>query len=312
MKFFQRYFQAILIVVMVLASSKTYADREDSIQALFTWAEANHSKLFALSPATIQSQDPWIYTYYPQTNTYIGVNNDDEVWVLGDVFGGMLYIDKLSNLLNTIGYEESENSNCVNVPLIANGSRIVVNINSVSGNDTVRDMTYTEVSNSQFTVAEITTSSISGSTSRNESSMTVRQTITDNRAFINSTDAAANSGMDTFIITTEYIPALARGPILVYCNGETWMEPSVTETVTINADVTTKQTDVAEGIVNSIDDLISVPAGDFTTVMMTTTSISTVHKEWRDIATGHIVKIEEYDGDGTSLRWTWEATLIEQ
>ena len=156
------------------------------------------------------------------------------------------------------------------MPLISSGSRIVVNINFLSGSDTLRDITYTEVSRSQFIVAEITTSSILGSTSSSESSMTVSQTITDNRAFLNSTEVTVNSGTDTFIITTEYIPALARGPILVYCNGETWMEPSVTETVTINGNVTTKQTDVAEGIVNSINDQVSVPAGDFATVMMTT------------------------------------------
>jgi hypothetical protein len=311
MKFFQRYFQEFLIVVMLLISSPTLADREDSIRALFTWAEENHSELFAPSPATIQRTPPWIYTYYPQTNTYVGVNDKDEVWVLGDVFGGMLYIDTLCNLLDTIGYEKPENCDCVNVPLVSKGSRIVVNIKFVSGSNTVRDITYTDVSISQFTVDEITTISFLGTTTRSEGSITVSQTITDNRAFINSTEAIINTGVDTSVITTEYSPAQARGPILTYCKGETWTEPSVKETVTINGDVTTKQTTSAEGIVNSVNDSISIPAGNFSTVMMTTTSISTVHKEWRDIATGHIVKITEYDGDGTTLRWTWEATLIE-
>jgi hypothetical protein len=209
----------------------------------------------------------------------------------------------------------SNNGDCVDVPLVAEGSRIVVNRKISEFSNTLRDITFTDVDETQFSVNVISTTTINvfgfKQTTSDKSSISVHQTITDNRAFINSTVAIENLGSKPITITTDYQPALARGPILFYCNGETWTEPSVTETLTINGNEKIKQTRSAAGIVNSVNALINLPAGDFTTVMMTTTSASTVHKEWRDIATGHIVKIMEYDGDGKTLRWTQEAIVIE-
>lgn len=211
---------------------------------------------------------------------------------------------------------------CVNIPLVSSGSRIVVNIKSFSSvNDlvnttTTKDITFTEVTKFKFTVDEIATTEITtsfgiGNTSRTHSLITVNQTIKDNMAFQHSSDSVTDNDTGTFVGKSEYTPALLKGPILSYCKGQTWIEPSVTQTITLNGDVTTSETAVAEGIVNSINEIISVPAGEFTTVFLTTTNSNTVHKEWRDINSGHIVKIEEFDDDGSTVRWAWEATLIQ-
>ena len=102
------YCLVIYFTVCICISPNLYADRAGSIRALFTWAEANYSNLFMPSPAIIQSTPPWTYVYYSETNTYIGVDDKDLVWILGDVFGGQLYIDKLDVMLGQIGYTEAD------------------------------------------------------------------------------------------------------------------------------------------------------------------------------------------------------------
>lgn len=106
----------ISIFLMVCISPGLCADREGSIRALFTWAEENHSNLFIPSPALVQKSPPWSYVYYQNTNTYIGVNDKDLVWVLGDVFGGLLYIGTLNEMLDEIGYIEDDSPKNQNVP----------------------------------------------------------------------------------------------------------------------------------------------------------------------------------------------------
>ncbi len=108
MKVSKTYCLVIYFTVCICISPNLYADRAGSIRALFTWAEANYSNLFMPSPATIQNAPPWTYVYYSGTNTYIGVDDKDLVWVLGNVFGGQLYIDKLDAMLGKIDYREAD------------------------------------------------------------------------------------------------------------------------------------------------------------------------------------------------------------
>ena len=108
MKTSKIYCLVIYFTVCICISPNLYADRAGSIRALFTWAEANYSNLFMPSPAAIQNAPPWTYVYYPETNTYIVVDDKDLVWVLGDVFGGLLYIDTLEAMLKKIGYIEAD------------------------------------------------------------------------------------------------------------------------------------------------------------------------------------------------------------
>jgi len=97
---------AYLIILSISATShsmdvspkSSHAGREETIRALFSGAEEEYPNLFAPSSALIQKHSPWTYVYYSSTNTYIGVNDEDQVWVLGDVFGGKKYIDTLNKI----------------------------------------------------------------------------------------------------------------------------------------------------------------------------------------------------------------------
>ena len=108
MKTSKIYCLVIYFTVCISISPNLYADRTGSIRTLFTWAEINYSNLFVPSPAAIQNAPSWTYVYYPETNTYIGVDDKDLVWVLGDVFGGLLYIDSLEAMLEKIGYTKAD------------------------------------------------------------------------------------------------------------------------------------------------------------------------------------------------------------
>lgn len=125
MKITKTYCLVIYFTIMICASTNSYADRAGSIRAIFIWAEANYSNIFVPSPASIQNAPPWTYVYYPETNTYIGVDDNDLVWVLGDIFDGLIYIDTLKAMLEKIDYTEADtplNSEFLNgfVPLIPN------------------------------------------------------------------------------------------------------------------------------------------------------------------------------------------------
>ena len=73
-----------------------------SANTIFDWAENNYPQYFPPPGASTQFFDPWLYRYYPTTNIYVGVNTSSEVWVQGDVFGGLIYINTVEELLAII------------------------------------------------------------------------------------------------------------------------------------------------------------------------------------------------------------------
>lgn len=79
------------------------ADLASDAEALLNWAENTYPELFP-SPRATQSLEPWLYRFYPETNTYAGVNkNDNGVYVMGGPWGdNPTYIDNLPNLISFI------------------------------------------------------------------------------------------------------------------------------------------------------------------------------------------------------------------
>ncbi len=74
---------------------------KNSVETIFDWAETNFPQHFPTKEKT-QISAPWSFRYYPTTNIYLGVNNDDNgVYVLGGTFGGTpLRIDSRESILN--------------------------------------------------------------------------------------------------------------------------------------------------------------------------------------------------------------------
>lgn len=96
-----------LLLSLLFACSLAKADTNSDIETLLNWAESQYPDLFP-QQSTTETLDIWRYRFYPQTNLYVGVNNQNEVWVLGDIFGGMQYIGTLADMLTLTGGSSGE------------------------------------------------------------------------------------------------------------------------------------------------------------------------------------------------------------
>ena len=103
---------------------------------------------------------------------------------------------------------------------------------------------------------------------------------------------------------TTFNPAKVVGPSSRWCQGETWMAPSVSVTTQVNNGPPEQaMTPTEEGVVHSINETVTVPAGTFNAVHYTVTitsgggSGSTV-SVWLDAETGVEVKQEVRDPIG--------------
>ena len=111
------------------------ADVASDTETLLNWAENTHPEFFPNHRAT-QSTEPWLYRFYPETNTYAGVNkNDNGVYVLGGSWGNNpTFIDTLPGLINHIANTGGNGSipacNIANVPaeMVFTQSDNVVNV----------------------------------------------------------------------------------------------------------------------------------------------------------------------------------------
>ncbi|GEM_PF-4891190 len=72
---------------------------------LFDWAENKYPELFSPAQQPSITVPNWYYRYYPATNNYVGVNSAGDVYVLGDIFNGLLRIDTLAALLIRVDNE---------------------------------------------------------------------------------------------------------------------------------------------------------------------------------------------------------------
>ncbi len=109
---------SLIFSIILFTSSNVYSDscitpdedanREESIHNLFTWAEIKYPNFFAPSHAPVQKFCPWTFVYYPITGTYIGVNDNNLVSVMGGTFGSQpSSIDTLDNLLSQMETEST-------------------------------------------------------------------------------------------------------------------------------------------------------------------------------------------------------------
>jgi hypothetical protein len=86
-------------------SALVYADRDSDIDSIFNWAEMNYGNIFSFYPhppsagntidiEPVPSQDTkrindfagysWHYRYYPDTKIYLGINDEDKVYLYNE------------------------------------------------------------------------------------------------------------------------------------------------------------------------------------------------------------------------------------
>jgi len=94
-------FASFLIMAYIGGTGVAHADRASDAETLFNWAEKSYSQYFPSHDET-KSASPWLYRYYSQTGVYVGLKDDNGVYVMGGAFGNApLFVDTFENLLKT-------------------------------------------------------------------------------------------------------------------------------------------------------------------------------------------------------------------
>lgn len=96
--------------MFVLLGTTNLASANPEIETIFNWAENNYAEFFP-GHQTTQMIDPWTYRYYPSTEIYVGVK-DNEIFVLGGPWGpnNPTFIDSVSNLTAQIAASGGDSS----------------------------------------------------------------------------------------------------------------------------------------------------------------------------------------------------------
>ena len=95
-------------LLLCLISQAAISDTLSDSNTLFNWAESEYREYFSPANQTTQEIQDWNYRYYKNTDNYLGVKSDGDVYVLGDVWGGMQRINTLSALLSKVPSAEAE------------------------------------------------------------------------------------------------------------------------------------------------------------------------------------------------------------
>ncbi len=84
---------------MILGLSQ--ADNLSDSNRLFDCVELAYAEFFSLAGAGTFSLDQYLVRYYAETDTYLGTENED-VYIYGDIFGGLVYVGQLNDLIQEI------------------------------------------------------------------------------------------------------------------------------------------------------------------------------------------------------------------
>lgn len=101
--------------------SPVSADITSDANRLFDWTENSYSQYFPSKQVT-QNIDSWLFRFYPQTQSYVGVNvNDNSVYVFGGPWGNIspTFISTLPNLL--VLTQGAANGKLTDIAYIASG-----------------------------------------------------------------------------------------------------------------------------------------------------------------------------------------------
>lgn len=288
--------------------------RFDDANKIFDWAEKTYPELFAPAGVENKTLDPWFYRYYPITDTYAGVNTSNEVWVLGNIFGGLLYIDTVDNLLKEIDSPTTPDDSptipasgdCVNVPFLSSGLETSYTLtggsgaNAFSGEITFNYLKVTETS-MHFKQSSSTTAAGAGSFDSDIETFS-SHIIKDNLLNLSDTTVTRTDSFGTNTTSEiSYEPDLLTGPALVYCEGQTWESNPVTATLILDGGVPTviEQTH-STGVVEAINETTTTPAGVYNTVRVRVTKDdSSYNVRWISTKHGDSVRTEDYNSDGS-------------
>lgn len=113
-----RFISSIITCIILFSSAvnSVSADILNDSNKLFDWAEFKYPQLFSSAKDETQQIENYLVRYYPATNSYIGTKGTD-VYVYGDVFGGLIQLGKIGDYVDLenpyISREKVEDSTTV-------------------------------------------------------------------------------------------------------------------------------------------------------------------------------------------------------
>jgi len=309
------------------------------VDALLNFAEQVEPSLFSPpGQITLATVTDWLYRFYPTSQSYAAVHTgtggeflQGGVYTLGGPFGdSVVYIDTLDNLLTLIdnnnpapdgdsGITNDGNGNCVNMNPPDVGT--IANYRLTAGSGALQSVTdfseeFIQVSDTLTELETTATSSVAGLTSTTVSRSVTNMEIADGLRYVVGIDSQIAASISGFSDTNQqvqvsYEPDLFQGPAERVCEEQEWFAAPVDQTVTIYMNgasvptsMDTSATSPQTTVVESVNDTISVPAGNFSAVRTRSTFPDITNVIWTDPETGLLLRnenIDREDGEITIL-----------
>lgn len=310
--------QGVAVASLALALSQVANGDAQDNETIFNWAEGEYSSYFYPSGQATASLDPWSFRFYPGSGIYLGINQADEVYVMGGAFGDtpsmVGNVNQFLEIINASAPSESDNAtnngsgNCVSVAMPASGLTQGYSFSDAtsgySGTVTIEYELVTDTRsrmtmNSSFAAGAYSFSSVMTQTSEYR----IENNYVYESRTVSQTTRNMSTGSETTNETMTYSPEYLDGPVRQYCEGQSWSSASVQLTTTTSDHSYSSYTAAESGSVVSISEVVTVPAGTFdTVVLMTTDSSGNRSKIWISKQYGVFVKQEEYDAeDGSTV-----------
>lgn len=330
----QAFFTPALVIPLALGAVSQAHAQERPIrylaEALFDLAESHYPELFTSSESTVVMDEPdafkkhgwqwrWFYRYYPQSNTYLAVNEfDQSIYVFGPAFGPDVtkagWLDEVLRWFPP-GLIKSGSDECVEIgsptpdtTAYYGGGRwdqvVSWQPGPNGGIEVLRHAGRYYPRQHLFTETESVTSNAGLSYREAWSRTYIRQE--------HASESVWKQESETALYDS---PGLLLGPTDRYCVGQAWLSASVTGTSTstyfpasvagpMPALSAQWKTEITASYVVSINTPIQVQAGEFVTVELVTNG----QKRWIDVETGIPVKGIEILNDPDD--WDWDSGYV--
>ncbi len=275
--------------LLIMNISAVLAERLDDAETIFAWAESNYGDFFSPSDVDTEFANDWYYRFYAETNTYIGINNQNEVYVLGDILGGLVFIDSSAALLAMI---EPISTPPVSSECVATVLPLVNTIASYQSTDLIANsqssnvIKYLIVNKLQTKTQQTTQLQVSGVQTVTELENTLNYHQEEDFLYLDSvisntvvTASIPGLPVNTSIVqvTVTNTPAILTGPADSLCQGQSWITTASTQNIvtvtTINganapAETTVSQLPALNVVVEDVNKPITTPAGTFHVVVI--------------------------------------------
>jgi hypothetical protein len=227
-----------ILLIMSQANASLLSDSEK----IFDWAEVEYSSSFISNDPNNSTQGTggWYYRYYNVTGTYIGVDSEGDIYVLGGQFGNLEPL-----LVGTV--EEYIELICADVPLPNGSVRYNVTETNQFYDSQIREHTYDYFTPSSSRYHSFITYTIGEQVVNVRNTIDQSHSIVDDHLYVSriESNSSATTDDDPFInpnasIAANYSPAILSGPVRQYCKHQKWESPESVLTIIDNIEDSTE------------------------------------------------------------------------